>query len=110
LEDRCKVELRDYREIEGQQQYDKLVSVGMVEHVGKTMLPTYFEQAYALLKPGGVFLNHGIGCIADGTTSSSSTFVDKHVFPDGELSPTNEMLHAAEGARFEVRDVENLRE
>jgi len=110
LEDRCKVELRDYREIEGHEQYDKLVSVGMVEHVGKTMLPTYFEQAYSLLKPGGLFLNHGIGCIADGTASMSSTFVDKHVFPDGELAAIHEMLSAAEGAHFEVRDVENLRE
>lgn len=110
LEDRCKVELRDYREIEGHEQYDKLVSVGMVEHVGKTMLPTYFEQAYSLLRPGGVFLNHGIGCISDGTTSSKSTFVDKHVFPDGELAAINEMLHAAENKHFEVRDVENLRE
>jgi len=110
LENQCKVELRDYREIEGHEQYDKLVSVGMVEHVGKSMLPTYFKQAYSLLKPGGKFLNHGIGCIDDGTTSSKSTFVDKHVFPDGELAAINEMLRAAETNRFEVRDVENLRE
>ncbi|MEO6909114.1 MAG: cyclopropane-fatty-acyl-phospholipid synthase family protein [Abditibacteriaceae bacterium] len=110
LENQCKVELRDYREIEGHEQYDKLVSIGMVEHVGKSMLPTYFSQAHSLLKPGGTFLSHGIGCIDDGTTSASSTFVDKHVFPDGELAAINEMLRAAEGARFEVRDVENLRE
>jgi cyclopropane-fatty-acyl-phospholipid synthase len=110
LEDQCKVELRDYREIEGHEQYDKLVSIGMVEHVGKSMLPTYFKQAYSLLKHGGKFLNHGIGCIDDGTTASKSTFVDKHVFPDGELAPIHEMLRAAEINRFEVRDVENLRE
>jgi cyclopropane-fatty-acyl-phospholipid synthase len=113
LEDQCKVELRDYREIEGHEQYDKLVSVGMVEHVGKAMLPTYFKQAYSLLKPGGIFLNHGIGCMDDGSataTSSSSGFIDKHVFPDGELAAINEMLRAAELSHFEVRDVENLRE
>jgi len=110
LEDQCKVELRDYREIEGHEQYDKLVSVGMVEHVGKAMLPTYFKQAYSLLKPGGAFLNHGIGCIYDGSASTNSGFVDKHVFPDGELAAIHEMLYAAEANHFEVRDVENLRE
>lgn len=110
LEDQCSVELCDYREIKRDEQYDKLVSVGMVEHVGKSMLPTYFKQAYSLLRPGGKFLNHGIGCIDDGSTSPTSTFVDKHVFPDGELVPIHEMLRAAETNHFEVRDVENLRE
>ena len=110
LEDQCKVELRDYRELEGREQYDKLVSVGMVEHVGKSMLSTYFRQAYSLLKPGGTFLSHGIGCIYDGTPSTNSGFVDKHVFPDGELASIHEMLQAAEINHFEVRDVENLRE
>lgn len=60
LEDRCRVEVRDYREIEAWGAYDKLVSVGMFELLGEAMLPDYFSRAYRLLRPGGVFLNHGI--------------------------------------------------
>ena len=54
------MEIRDYREIPAGVQFDKIVSVGMVEHVGRANLPQYFGQAYRLLRPGGLFLNHGI--------------------------------------------------
>ena len=109
LADRCKVEICDYRDLDPPQQYDKIVSVGMFEHVGEALLPEYFQLAYTLLRPGGVFLNHGIAVSACFERKGSS-FIDKYVFPDGELLPLNASLRAAEASGFEVRDVENLRE
>ena len=111
LADRCSVEVRDYREVQPPQGgFDKLVSVGMFEHVGGEMLDTYFRRAYSLLKPGGVFLNHGIAQDARQPFVKKNTFVTTYVFPDGELLPLNTTLHAAEMSGFEVRDVESLRE
>jgi cyclopropane-fatty-acyl-phospholipid synthase len=110
LSERCQVRLLDYRELEESGAYDKLVSVGMVEHVGESKLPEYFERAFRLLSPGGVFLNHGIGRAGNRPAPAQPTFTDVYVFPDGELVPIAEMLDAAEKAGFEVRDVENLRE
>jgi cyclopropane-fatty-acyl-phospholipid synthase len=60
--DRCRVEVRDYRDVEGPETFDKLVSVGMFEHVGESRLAEYFGRAFRLLRPAGVFLNHGIAC------------------------------------------------
>lgn len=110
LADRCAVEVRDYREMDTPGAFDKLVSVGMFEHVGAALLPEYFRQAYRLLKPGGVFMNHGIALSADNPPIKGDSFIARYVFPDGELVPINTTLHAAEGAHFEVRDVESLRE
>jgi len=112
LSDHCRVEVRDYRQLpaDDSQNYDALVSVGMFEHVGEAKLPSYFAQAWQLLKPGGVFLNHGIACRATDTPQTGATFSNTYVFPDGELVPINITLHAAEESGFEVRDVESLRE
>ena len=63
LEHRVRVEVRDYRDLalaEGQARFDKVVSVGMFEHVGLKNLPAYFRAVDRVLKPGGLFLNHGI--------------------------------------------------
>jgi len=108
--ERCQVKLLDYRDLDEAAAYDKLVSVGMVEHVGEGMLPAYFRQAYRLLRPGGVFLNHGIGRAGNRSRPERPTFTDVYVFPDGDLVPIGTMLQAAEEQGFEVRDVENLRE
>jgi cyclopropane-fatty-acyl-phospholipid synthase len=110
LSDLCEVRLLDYREIEESGSYDKLVSVGMVEHVGESKLPEYFERAFGALRPGGVFLNHGIGRPGNRPESRETSFTDVYVFPDGELVPISHMLDVAEKRGFEVRDVENLRE
>jgi cyclopropane-fatty-acyl-phospholipid synthase len=110
LSNRCCVEVRDYRQMDEPEGYDALVSVGMFEHVGERMLPTYFAQAMRLLGPGGVFLNHGIASRATDKPQHGPSFSDTYVFPDGELVPINITLHAAEEAGFEVRDVESLRE
>jgi cyclopropane-fatty-acyl-phospholipid synthase len=110
LSDRCRVAVRDYRDLDDPEGYDVLVSVGMFEHVGVDLLPTYFDQAWKLLKPQGVFLNHGIANTATEKPIAHPSFSETYVFPDGELTPINVSLHAAEKSGFEVRDVENLRE
>jgi len=110
LTTQCAVQLLDYREAERLGQFDKVVSVGMVEHVGENKLPEYFRAAFNLLKLGGAFLNHGIGRAGYREKPSQPTFTDVYVFPDAELLPISTMLQQAEKAGFEVRDVENLRE
>jgi cyclopropane-fatty-acyl-phospholipid synthase len=117
---KCRVVVQDYREVAGagsgspgpagNAPYDALVSVGMFEHVGKALLPAYFRHAAEILKPGGLFLNHGIASRATDRPQRGSNFSDAYVFPDGELVPINVTLAAAEANGFEVRDVESLRE
>ncbi|MGA2392395.1 MAG: cyclopropane-fatty-acyl-phospholipid synthase family protein [Candidatus Lustribacter sp.] len=108
--DTVRVELRDYRDLRGET-FDKIVSVGMVEHVGRERLRTYFRTAYDALRDGGLFLNHGITQQSrDGKGYRGSGFIDRYVFPDGDLVSIDTMLRGAESVGFEVRDVENLRE
>lgn len=107
---RARVELRDYRELQGER-FDKIVSVGMFEHVGRTRLPEYFRAAYDALRPGGLFLNHGISDQSEGRKGGrASGFMERFVFPDGELVAVSDALGIAERTGFEVRDVESLRE
>jgi cyclopropane-fatty-acyl-phospholipid synthase len=110
LAERCRVLVQDYRQVEEAAGYDALVSVGMFEHVGAALLPIYFGQAWRLLRPGGVVLNHGIASRATDQAPSGPSFSGTYVFPDGELTPIHLTLRAAEEAGFEVRDVESLRE
>lgn len=110
LTGRCRVGVCDYRDLQEPNGYDKLVSVGMFEHVGQALLPTYFQHAWRLLRPGGVFLNHGIACHGSSPSARMSPFLDRYVFPDGELVPISTTLRIAEQSGFEVRDVESLRE
>ena len=120
LTDRCRIEVRDYRDLPDGARFDKVVSVGMVEHVGRSQLPTYFARAHRLTRPGGLFLNHGIvvgpadrpGGLLDRARRrlwGEGAFVQEYVFPDGELVPSGVMVAAAEEAGFEARDLENLR-
>ncbi len=108
--ERARVERWDYRQLPATT-FDKIVSIGMFEHVGREKLPEYFSTAHKLLKDGGLFLNHGIAnqhrTLRDGR---SSGFMDRFIFPDGELVNVGDALQFAERAGFEVRDVENLRE
>ncbi len=110
LQDRCRVQLRDYREAEPRQEFDALSSIGMFEHVGAALLPEYFERALGHLKPGGVFLNHGIALNAKLRTMPPGSFIDSYVFPDGETVAINLTLQRAEEEGWEVRDVESLRQ
>jgi cyclopropane-fatty-acyl-phospholipid synthase len=110
LEDRVSVELLDYRDLPGDSVYDKIASVGMFEHVGLKNLPGYFSTAHRLLKPHGLFLNHGITHDCDGWPESVSTeFINRYVFPDGELDKISNIQRVMESARFEIADVEALR-
>jgi len=116
LAERVRVELRDYRDL-SDASFDKIVSVGMFEHVGRAKLAEYFAQAYRLLKPRGVFLNHGIAAQRQPSASNwlariftRESFVWRYVFPDGELVPIHDALAFAHRAGFEVRDVESWRE
>jgi cyclopropane-fatty-acyl-phospholipid synthase len=110
LENRCRVEVLDYRDLNESEAYDRLVSVGMVEHVGESSLSEYFRKARSLLRPGGMFLNHGISFIVPQRSRRGPTFFDSYVFPDGELVTLGTLLRAAETNGWEVWDVESLRE
>jgi cyclopropane-fatty-acyl-phospholipid synthase len=119
LADRCRIEVRDYRDLPREAVFDKVVSVGMFEHVGRSMLPTYFSQAYRLTRPGGLFLNHGIVTLSaypaplrmlERPLARRTSFIQRYVFPDGELVPSADVLRLAEAAGVETRDLESLRE
>ena len=121
LADRCRVEIRDYRDLAALGPFDKAASVGMVEHVGVDHLPGYFRSVYQALKPGGLFLNHGIVSMEAALPLGwrkrlerklwrRDAFIDQYVFPDGKLGPLQAVIGAAEAAGFETRDAESLRE
>lgn len=121
LTGRCRIDVRDYRDVPSGTSFDKVVSVGMVEHVGRARLSTYFAEAYRLTRPGGLFLNHGIvipralrfpwlARRADRLRGGWDAFIQRYVFPDGELVAPGEMIGFGEQIGFETRDVENLRE
>ena len=109
LQDRCRAEVVDYRQLK-ESGFDKLASIGMVEHVGGERLREYFGAAFGLLKPGGVFLNHGIGALPGRPRIRKPGFVRTYVFPDSSLPSIASVVTAAEDSRFEPRDVESLRE
>lgn len=109
LSERCEVQVCDYRDFDPAIRFDKIVSVGMFEHVGEDHLPEYFQHVWKLLRAGGVFLNHGIAASATFHRQGPS-FIDKYVFPDGGLAPLGTTVRIAEACGFEVRDVESLRE
>lgn len=110
LEDRVTIELVDYRDVPGESCFDKVSSVGMFEHVGLKNLPTYFNTVRRLLKPGGLFLNHGITHDEEGWHKTMSTdFINRYVFPDGELDTVSNVQREMERAQFELWDVEGLR-
>ena len=106
----------DYRLFRPDRPFTKVASVGMMEHVGRARLDEYFLAVDRLLEPGGLFLNHAIAELsADVNTFSwlsrrQGGFIQDYIFPDYELVPIAEVIAAAERARFEVRDVESLRE
>ena len=108
LADRVEVRVLDYREID-ERPFDKIASVGMYEHVGRAQLDTYVDVVHRLLRPGGLFLNHGITRI-NTLPPRGPTFIGRYVFPDGELHPVNDIIGALEAGGFEIRDVESLRE
>ncbi|MFG2223903.1 class I SAM-dependent methyltransferase [Streptomyces sp. NPDC048644] len=111
LADRIEIRVQDYREIHDEP-FDAISSIGMAEHVGRALYAEYASALYALLKPGGRLLNHQIARrpLEDEDAYHVDEFIDRYVFPDGELAPVGRTTGALEDAGFEVRDVEVLRE
>jgi cyclopropane-fatty-acyl-phospholipid synthase len=112
LEGRCEVRLQDYRDIPHEGGYDKIASVGMFEHVGLRNLQTYFGAIRALLKDGGLVMNHGITS-ADPESRAvglgAGEFIHRYVFPHGELPHVSVVLREMTRAGLEAADVESLR-
>ncbi|RGE45773.1 class I SAM-dependent methyltransferase [Comamonas testosteroni] len=112
LQDRVKVELRDYREMGDVQPFDKIGSVGMFEHVGSANLPEYFQTIYKMLKPGGLALVHGItaGGVSNAELGAGmGDFISRYIFPGGELLHVSRVLHDLAESGLEMEDTENLR-
>lgn len=111
---RVRVELRDYRELEGS--FDKIASIGMYEHVGIANYPVYFGKLRDLLRPRGLLLNHGITRRAKRDARSfrrlrpEKRLILRYVFPGSELDHVGHSVAAMEAAGFEIHDVEGLRE
>jgi len=115
LADRVDVRLEDYRDVDDGP-YDAVSSIGMFEHVGLARLGEYFQRIHSLLRPGGRLLNHAIGRPAHMShgkgrrATKANPFIDRYVFPDGELHELGTVVSAMQYAGFEVRHVESLRE
>jgi cyclopropane-fatty-acyl-phospholipid synthase len=110
LADRARLECLDYRDVREPGGFDKVAAIGIMEHVGEKMFPTYFQTAWNLCKPGGVFLTHGIALRGSDAIPRGPNFANRYVWPDGELLPLHRYLTYAEKAGWEVRDVESLRD
>ena len=110
LENRVTVDLCDYRDVKGNNCFDKIASIGMFEHVGLKNLPVYFSCIHKLLKPGGLFLNHGITHDVEGWQKTLSTeFINRYIFPDGQLDTVSNISRVMERTKFEIADCESLR-
>jgi len=110
LEHLVEIRLQDYRDVQGQ--FDRITSVGMFEHVGTKHLPEYFGIIHRLLAPDGVVMNHGITTTDPDngeTPYGGGEFIEKYVFPHGELAHIGNVLKAMQQGSLEVFDVENLR-
>jgi len=109
---RVRMDLLDYRKLDESTPYDKIASVGMFEHVGRAQLTGYFSKLRRLVRPGGLILNHGI--TAGGLDNAElgagmGDFIEKFIFPGGELSHINYVMRTLAEAGLEDVDVENLR-
>jgi cyclopropane-fatty-acyl-phospholipid synthase len=112
LAGRVRMRLLDYRELEEDRPFDKIASVGMFEHVGLVNMPVYFGKIRRLLKPGGLVMNHGI--TAGGVDNAQlgagmGDFIEKYIFPGGELLHVSQVLRELSLSGLEMEDTENLR-
>ena len=112
LQGRVRMQLVDYRELQADRPFDKIASVGMFEHVGRAQMGRYFATVHRLLRPGGLLLNHGItaGAVDNAQLGAGmGDFIERYIFPGGELLHVSEVLHDMASAGLEMVDTENLR-
>lgn len=112
LSERVTLELLDYRDLPQDGRFDKVVSVGMFEHVGHANLALYCQRLFGAVRPGGLVLNHGITSrFTDGRPvgRGAGEFIDRYVFPQGELPHLVTIATAISEAGLEIVDVESLR-
>jgi cyclopropane-fatty-acyl-phospholipid synthase len=110
LADRVEIRVQDYRDI-SDGPFDAISSIGMFEHVGAAKLDEYFTRLFSLLRPGARLLNHGIAKRPSPRAAFAHRgFIDRYVFPDGELHEVGSVVTRVQRAGFEVRSVEGLRE
>lgn len=106
--DRVTIELVDYRDFAGAgRQFDRIVSIGMFEHVGRPQFETFFEACARMLADDGVMLLHTIGRM--GTPGTTDAFTRKYIFPGGYIPALSETLAASEKFRLIATDIETLR-
>jgi cyclopropane-fatty-acyl-phospholipid synthase len=110
LEDRARVDHLDYRDLPRDTRFDKIAAIGVIEHLGIRNYPGYFARVHEMIEPGGLFLNHGITHEKHWKRSSQTEFLERHVFPNGQMDNVSHILDVLERARFEILDVESLRE
>jgi len=110
LENRCRVELIDYRDLDESQPFDKIATLEMIEHAGPEQFPIYFQKCWKLLRPQGSLLNQQITLAGFHGLRPTVDFTHKYVFPDAKLTPVSFTQQEAIKVGFEVRDVENFRE
>ena len=109
LSEQIEIEVADYRELPGGS-FDAIASIGMSEHVGESQIDHYCRALFALLRPGGVLLNHAIAALDPEYDSLDDEFSMRYVFPDGEALPFSRVQLALERAGFHVDQVEGFRE
>ena len=109
LSDRVEIRIQDYRAVTDGP-YDAISSIGMFEHVGLARLQEYFAVLHRLLRPGGRLLNHAISRPSGRPRLDRHSFIERYVFPDGELHEVGTVVSGMQDLGFEVRDVESLRE
>lgn len=108
LETQCKVKIINYRDL-GDQEYDKISCIGMSEHVGKKNMPNFFKVAYRSLVPDGLFLQHTITTNEKRKKGYENSFLDKYMFPGGELLLNQHLIDQAFDSGFELMSSENFR-
>lgn len=112
LQNQVQIHLMDYRDLSEAQPFDKIASIGMFEHVGQANMDAYFSKIWRLLKPGGLLMNHGITAGGVGYQQLGlglGDFIEKYIFPGGELLHVSEVAKHMGQAQLELLDVENLR-
>ncbi len=112
LSGRIEVRLQDYRDLQAAGEFDRIASVGMFEHVGRGRMDGYFHALHGLLRPGGLLLNHAIssgGLDNAQLGAGMGDFIEKHIFPGGELMHVTQAAEGLARVGFELLDAENLR-